>query len=147
MEKPPKIDLSKIYPEALSDEQLKMKRQKEESEMIVDFRRQKILDNRKNRIPNEDVSLAQIAAAFLILTIVLPFFDIIPIVGLFSIFLGLFTPFYLVASIWFAHKSLKVGEKIEKQTQLPTEGRMTTIAVIIVTFAVILIKFLAIFNF
>ena len=147
MEKPPKIDLSKIYPEALSDEQLEMKRQKEESEMIVYFRRQKILDNRKNKIPNEDVSLAQIAAAFLILTIVLPFFDIIPIVGLFSIFLGLFTPFYLVASIWFAYKSLKMGEKIEKQMQLPAEGRMTAIAVIIVTFAVILIKFLVIFNF
>ena len=147
MENQPKIDPSKIYPDALSDEELKRKRREEESQTMLDFRRQKILNERKNKITNDDVSLAQIAAAFLILTIVLPFFDIIPIVGFFSIFLGIFTPFYLVASIWFAYKSLKAGEKIEKQTQLPAEGRAMAIAVLFMTFAVILIKFLAIFRF
>lgn len=53
MENQPKIDPSKIYPDALSDEELKRKRCEEEAQTMLDFRRQKSSTNEKIKSPTK----------------------------------------------------------------------------------------------
>lgn len=141
MSEKPKVDLSKIYPEALTDAERILKRQKEEEKITRDFRKQRILEEREKKIPNDDVSLAQIAGAFLVLAVLLPYFHTVPVVGIFSSVLALFTPFYFLSSIWFSYKSLKASEKIKIQTNLSADGLKYSIIILIANFVVILFKF------